>query len=164
MKTDYVKKGLAIGVIILFVCVGISSAVANKGVDVNNNDVINFSDVESAEDLPDLIVVDIQHDITNMIPYITWATFVRIQNIGDGSINGYVNYKLLVYRGIGSSSILIDTVGPYLIELNIAPGEGKWLESSHSEPDGGHFYKLVVYVNYDENVNESDYHNNVAQL
>jgi hypothetical protein len=45
MKTDYVKKGLAIGIVVLFVCVGLSSAVAiNKLIpdNVELNDTLSY--------------------------------------------------------------------------------------------------------------------------
>ena len=166
MKTDYVKKGLAIGIVVLFVCVGISSAVAIKGVNANNNDIINTSNVESTEDLPDLIVVFIDahigwvdHDNPYLFDYSTWVT---IKNIGNASINGFIKLSIRLCRGIGE---LLDTIWPEKIWLNLAPGDKITFSF------GGTFVlyntigfeKIIVNLNYGKYVNESNYRNNVAQ-
>lgn len=161
MKKDYVKKGLVIGVIVLFVCVGISSAVAIKEVNANNNDVINSSNVVSTEDLPDLIVVNI-----DAIPYggdeyyIAWVT---IKNIGNTSIEGLVTISIGVYRGL-SNRHNIGNIGPSAIWLNLAPGIEKEFEFMSRYPDNiFYFFNIVAYVNYDKKVEESNYSNNAAR-
>ena len=168
MRDKLVRKGLVIGVIVLFVCINLSSAVAIKGVKLNNNDKINSSNVESTEDLPDLKIISIETEtwwFDEPWYEIVQFTEVRIKNIGDASFNGYVNIIILVYHGIGIFSYLHHTFIPEIIELDIAPGDVEKLTFAHEDVDDVRtpFCKFVVYVNYDKNVKESDYRNNVAQ-
>jgi hypothetical protein len=173
MKTDYVKKGLAIGVIVLFVCAGLSSALAIKGINQNNNDIINSNIIGTAENLPDLTIYRIYRtlEIDNYPPIDDYhTTRICIQNIGNASFHGNVIIDILIYsyRGTELFSTLIGSYR-YFQRIDLAPEDGgKELVYIHPEPDVYHvyscrFFKIVAYVNYDGNVKESNYSNNAAR-
>ena len=163
MKTDYAKKGLAIGIIVLFICVGISSAVAIKGIKLNNNNIIYSSNVESTKLLPNLKITYIEtiaYSPDEHYPAVQGTT-VGIKNIGIVSFHGYVSYKILIYQGFESSSPLIHSFEE-VKRLDIAPWQKKYLVMWHDVCLGHYFYTFVVYVNYDQYKKESDYRTNVA--
>jgi hypothetical protein len=164
MGDRLVRKGLAIGVIVLFVCIGISSAVAIKEIKVNNNDIINSSNVVSTEDLPDLKITYIETIAYSRDegepPF--QATEAGIKNVGAASLDGYVYMEINVYGGIGPFSYLARTFRE-MKRLDIAPGQEKYLIIAHDVCGGSLFSKFVVSVNYENiNINESNYRNNLA--
>jgi hypothetical protein len=156
------KKGLVLGVIVLFVCVGFSSTVAIKSFILNNNNVIISTNVETLEDLPNLKIVSISAETRRigdeMIPF--FITHMRIKNIGAGTVYDLVKIQIDIYRGIGSSSTYYTTLGPDTIKLNLAPGQSTVYEFSGTFRSL--FYKFVGSINDDKNVNESKYSDNVA--
>jgi hypothetical protein len=162
MRNGFFRKGLIIGIIILFIGVSFSSAVTIKVVKLNDNDIINSGIVESTEDLPNLKIMNI--DAETRIggegnPYPFLSTHVRIKNIGSGSIYDFVKLQIVIYSGIGPFS-RNSTLRADNILLNLAPGQSTVYGLTGDLQ--GFYTKFVATVNYDKNINETIYHDNVA--
>ena len=162
MRDGWVRKVFVIGVIILFVGVGFSSAFNNKEIKLNNTEVINSDKVESTEWLPDLIITDIEREIIfNEPPYPTICyDIVYIHNIGSYRIAGYTNLTINIYRYYASIPKLESSIN-YNIEVDLEPNAhaGYKLNSNDIE---GIFFNVVVFINFDKTLPESNYRNNVA--
>ena len=149
VNSAFLNKSLVVGIIFLFVVVGVQPA---------------FAIVEYNDDLPDLIIEDFY--LTSRIPqwgdYELWAS---IKNIGDFQTVGVFHFRVIIYR-------LIFRKIPFPVRYceaiynfynnTIIPGETqKFILSSGDEiPRLRGYYRIHVAINLNKNVEESNYDNN----
>jgi len=151
------KKGLVIGIIILFFGVGVQSTSAN--------DVSEIKETTEEDSLPDLIVEDITYyDFESGWNF--YYVDVHILNQGDAVAYGNVTLEFTAVRTL-FWLFNIRIVYEYKDTLNLrdglAPGETTWDSVSQGDftlPIFGLFYKFNAGINLDKKIDESNYNNN----
>ncbi len=157
MQNSLVRKGLVLGIIGLFVCVGIQSAFAveTKSSDLNEN-------------LPDLIVVDLdffEHDPGSSFYYV----YCNVVNQGDGYAYGDLTIEFKVIKTFfwlfKLRSIYMESYSRDLGE-GLAPG-GEIFTMPHCGSDflpPFCFARFIVEVNSNKKIIESNFENNKDML
>jgi hypothetical protein len=151
-------KTLIVGVIILFISVCIPPAFAN---DITIGTITNE---ENNDNLPDLIIEDFY--LYSRIPewgyYQLWAT---IKNIGNAPTLGEFQFKVKIYRLIFRKIPFPVRQWDDIYRFNndtIMPDESQsfCLGAGDQIPRLPGFYRIVVTINMDKNIEESNYYNN----
>jgi len=148
-KNPLLYKMLVVGVIVIFVGLGVEPA---------------FAIVDNNDDLPDLIVEDFE--LYSRIPewghYELWA---KIKNIGNAQTMGVFHFKVIIFR-------LIFRKIPFPVRhwgdiynfynYTIIPGETQrfHLGSGNEIPRLRGYYRFYVVINMDKNIEEGNYDNN----
>jgi hypothetical protein len=149
-KNPVLYKSLVIGVIVLFIGIGIQPA----------NAIVEYDD-----DLPDLIVEDIE--LYSRQPEAGYyELYSKITNIGDSPASGRFEFKVIFYRllfGIFPFPVsCFEDDKPFKSGI-IMPQETQdhFLCDDYDFPSRIGIYIIFVEINMDKIVEESNYDNNV---
>lgn len=166
MKTDYVKKGLAIGVIVLFVCAGIIP-------NITAYNSIKFSDLNEnvaskINEKPDLIITGVFiFQITGEVSHsVDFEYNCRIENIGESSVvEPTIWVEVDVYRAqiFKPDKFYGSYQGKSELCITLEPGEavfiGFLISHFHYFPDYFLRFECHCYCNFDEENLGNNYFN-----
>ena len=151
------KKGLVLGIIVLFIGVGVQPAFA---VNLSKNTV--ESESNSGRALPDLVIIDVYKEECNEKPY--WYMQALVKNIGEGTVT---NERWRTFRCVVKRPYLGIIVYDF-IEVHLGPSipPGETTKTFRFWPGGPEvvfpgIYKVYWEIDEENFIPESNENNNV---